>query len=153
MRGPVMNIRCTNRLTQPHPVTTPILCFKQVLLSKSFQKFPPKKTCGKCGCSHNHGEFPAFGTTCSGCGKKTIGSNRVEAPGGGTVHQDIHPATATEAKKNIQQAVQARQGMGRRTQEEQQEDYSQEVRKLGKVTQSLGKFTARTITPSQSEIF
>ena len=37
-------------------------------LSKSFQKGPPKKTCGKCGCSHNHGECPAHGTTCSKCG-------------------------------------------------------------------------------------
>ena len=37
-------------------------------LSKSFQKGPPKKTCGKCRCSHKHGECPAHGTTCSKCG-------------------------------------------------------------------------------------
>ena len=37
-------------------------------LSKSFQKGPPKKTCGKCRCSHSHGECPAHGTTCSKCG-------------------------------------------------------------------------------------
>ena len=37
-------------------------------LSKSFQKGPPKKTCGKCGCSHNHGDYPAHGTTCGKCG-------------------------------------------------------------------------------------
>ena len=37
-------------------------------LLKSFQKGPPKKTCGKCGCSHSHGECPAHGTTCSKCG-------------------------------------------------------------------------------------
>ena len=37
-------------------------------LSKSFQKGPPKKTCGKCGCSHSHGECPGHGTTCSKCG-------------------------------------------------------------------------------------
>ena len=37
-------------------------------LSKSFQKGPPKKTCGKCGCSHSHSECPADGTTCSKCG-------------------------------------------------------------------------------------
>ena len=37
-------------------------------LLKSFQKGPPKKTCAKCGCSHNEGECPAHGTTCStGC--------------------------------------------------------------------------------------
>ena len=37
-------------------------------LSKSFQKGPPKKTCGKCGHSHSHGDCPAHGTTCSKCG-------------------------------------------------------------------------------------
>ena len=38
-------------------------------LSKSFQKGPPKKTCGKCGRSHSHGDCPAYGTTCSKCGR------------------------------------------------------------------------------------
>ena len=38
-------------------------------LSKSFQKGPPRKTCGKCGCSHSHGDCPAYGTTCSKCGR------------------------------------------------------------------------------------
>ena len=37
-------------------------------LSKSFQKGPPKKNCGKCGHSHSHGDCPAHGTTCSKCG-------------------------------------------------------------------------------------
>ena len=37
-------------------------------LSKSFQKGPPRKTCGKCGCPHSHGDCPAYGTTCSKCG-------------------------------------------------------------------------------------
>ena len=37
-------------------------------LSKSFQKGPPKKTCGKCGHSHSHRKCPAHGTTCSKCG-------------------------------------------------------------------------------------
>ena len=37
-------------------------------LSKSFQKGPPKKTYGKYGCSHSHGDCPAHGTTCSKCG-------------------------------------------------------------------------------------
>ena len=37
-------------------------------LLKSFQKGPPKKTCGKCGCSHSHGDCPSYGTTCSKCG-------------------------------------------------------------------------------------
>ena len=38
-------------------------------LSKSFQKGPPWKTCGKCGRSHSHGDCPAYGTTCSKCGR------------------------------------------------------------------------------------
>ena len=38
-------------------------------LSKSFQKGPPKKTCGKCGRSHSHGDCQAYGTTCSKCGR------------------------------------------------------------------------------------
>ena len=38
-------------------------------LSKSFQKGPPRKSCGKCGRSHSHGDCPAYGTTCSKCGQ------------------------------------------------------------------------------------
>ena len=38
-------------------------------LSKSFQKGPPRKTCGKCGHSHSHGDCPAYRTTCSKCGR------------------------------------------------------------------------------------
>ena len=38
-------------------------------LSKSFQKGPPRKTCDKCGRSHSHGDCPAYGTTCSKCGR------------------------------------------------------------------------------------
>ena len=38
-------------------------------LSKSFQKGPLRKTCGKCGRSHSHGDCPAYGTTCSKCGQ------------------------------------------------------------------------------------
>ena len=70
MREPAKSTRSTSKLTQWHPlVTTPILCYKQVIC-QSFQKGPPKKTCGKCGCSHSHGECPTFGTTCNICGKK-----------------------------------------------------------------------------------
>ena len=38
-------------------------------LSKSFQKGPPRKTCGKCGRSHSHSDCPAYRTTCSKCGR------------------------------------------------------------------------------------
>ena len=39
-------------------------------LTKSFQKYPPKRSCGKCGKSHGNGDCPAQGDTCSICGKK-----------------------------------------------------------------------------------
>ena len=39
-------------------------------LSKSFQKHPPRRPCGKCGRSHGHGDCPAQGATCNSCGKK-----------------------------------------------------------------------------------
>ena len=66
--------------------------------------------------------------------------------------------TATEAKKTIgQQAVQAREGVRRRWWPIQHKDHSQEARWQAKDAQgflphSYGKFTVRTITPSQSEI-
>ena len=50
-------------------------------LSKSFQKGPPKKTCGKCGCSHNHGECPAYGTTCSKCGHQNHWAQQCRSSG------------------------------------------------------------------------
>ena len=58
---------------QAHSMANPSNSYSNPLiqtnaLSKSFQKGPPKKTCGKCGHSHNHGECPAHGTTCSKCG-------------------------------------------------------------------------------------
>ena len=59
-------------------------------LSKSFQKGPPRKTCGKCGCSHSHGDCPAYGTTCSKCGRQITGPSNVEAPEGGTVQPVAH---------------------------------------------------------------
>ena len=59
-------------------------------LSKSFQKGPPRKTCGKCGRSHSHGNCPAYGTTCSKCGRPITGPSNVEAPGGGTVQPVTH---------------------------------------------------------------
>ena len=55
-------------MAPPNNYSNPLLQTSTLL--KSFQKGPPKKTCGKCRCSHNHGECPAFGTVCSGCGKK-----------------------------------------------------------------------------------
>ena len=58
---------------QAHSMANPSNSYSNPLihtnaLSKSFQKGPPKKTCGKCGRSHSHGDCPAYGTTCSKCG-------------------------------------------------------------------------------------
>ena len=58
---------------QAHSMANPSNSYSNPLiqtnaLSKSFQKGPPKKTCGKCGCSHSHCDCPAYGTTCSKCG-------------------------------------------------------------------------------------
>ena len=58
---------------QAHSMANPSNSYSNPLiqtnaLSKSFQKSPPKKTCGKCGCSHNHSDCPAHGTTCGKCG-------------------------------------------------------------------------------------
>ena len=58
---------------QAHSVAPPSNSYSNSLiqtnaLSKSFQKGPPRKTCGKCRRSHSHGECPAHGTTCSKCG-------------------------------------------------------------------------------------
>ena len=58
---------------QAHSMANPSNSYSNPLiqtnaLSKSFQKGPPKKMCGKCGCSHNHGDCLAHGTTCSKCG-------------------------------------------------------------------------------------
>ena len=59
---------------QAHSMANPSNSYSNPLiqtnaLSKSFQKGPPKKTCGKCGHSHSHGDCPAYGTTCSKCGR------------------------------------------------------------------------------------
>ena len=58
---------------QAHSMANPSNSYSNPLiktntLSKSFQKGPPKKTCGKCRCSHNHGDCQAHGTTCGKCG-------------------------------------------------------------------------------------
>ena len=58
---------------QAHSMAPPSNSYSNPLMQtsallKSFQKDPPKKTCGKCRCSHSHEEYPAHGTTCSKCG-------------------------------------------------------------------------------------
>ena len=59
---------------QAHSMANPSNSYANPLIqtnavSKSFQKGPPRKTCGKCGRSHSHGDCPAYGNTCSKCGQ------------------------------------------------------------------------------------
>ena len=60
-------------------------------LSKSFQKGPPRKTCGKCGRSHSHGDCPSptepHAVSVAG---QITGPSNVGAPGGGTVQPVAH---------------------------------------------------------------
>ena len=59
---------------QAHSMANPSNSYTNPLIQtnallKSFQKGPPRKTCGKCGRSHSHGDCPAYRTTCSKCGR------------------------------------------------------------------------------------
>ena len=59
---------------QAHSMANPSNSYANPLIQtnallKSFQKGPPRKTCGKCRRSHSHGDCPAYGTTCSKCGR------------------------------------------------------------------------------------
>ena len=71
---------------QAHSMANPSNSYSNPLiqtnaLSKSFQKDPPKKTCGKCGRSHSHGDCPAYGTTCSKCGQPNHWAQQCRSPG------------------------------------------------------------------------
>ena len=70
MKRPAKSTKYTSKLTQwyPSPSNYSYPLIQTSTLSKSFQKGPPKKTCGKCGRSHSHSDCPAHGTTCSECG-------------------------------------------------------------------------------------
>ena len=59
-------------------------------LSKSFQKGPPRKTCGKCGCSHSHGDCQPTEPHAVSVADQITGSSNVGAPGGGTVQPVTH---------------------------------------------------------------
>ena len=71
---------------QAHSMANPSNSYSNPLiqtnaLSKSFQKGPPRKTCGKCGCSHSHGDCPAHGTTCSKCGRPSHWAQQCRSSG------------------------------------------------------------------------
>ena len=70
---------------QAHSMAPPSNVFNPLLqtsaLSKSFQKGPPKKPCGKCRCTHNHGECPTHRTTCSICSEKNYWAQQCRSSG------------------------------------------------------------------------
>ena len=71
---------------QAHSMANPSNSYSNPLiqtnaLSKSFQKGPPKKTCGKCGHSHSHGDNPAYRTTCSKCGRQNHWAQQCRSSG------------------------------------------------------------------------
>ena len=81
---------------QAHSMANPSNSYSNPLiqtnaLSKSFQKGPPKKTCGKCGRSHSHGDCQLTGPHAVSVASQITGLSNVEAPEGGTVQPVAHP--------------------------------------------------------------
>ena len=84
---------------QAHSMANPSNSYSNPLIQtnallKSFQKGPPKKTCGKCGRSHSHGDCPAYRTTyskgghlnhlaqqCRSSGRRNSSTSRSSSPG------------------------------------------------------------------------
>ena len=91
MRGLAKNIKYTSRLIQLFPVTTQILCFKQMLCLSLFRNTLPRRSVASVDThttmeTAQHGRHYAMSVA-----RRTTGLSSVEAPGGGTVCQDIHP--------------------------------------------------------------
>ena len=86
-------------------------------LSKSFQKGPPRKTCGKCGRSHSHGDCPAYGTTCSKCGRPNYWAQQCRSSGRRNSSTGRSPSPGRPQNRQThqwQQAAQQRQRMRKR---------------------------------------
>ena len=115
-------------------------------LSKSFQKGPPKKTCGKCGCSHSHGDCPAYGTTCSKCGRPNHWAQQCTSSGedvtrsdGDTPEEHLHQ---TGSQSNNEEDSESRESAT----PSQSEIFS------GYNNSSNNNSDCKTATSSQSEI-
>ena len=89
--------------------TNPLL--QTSALTKSFQRHPPKRPCGKCGRSHGHGDCPAQGATCNTCGRKNHWSTvcRTRRHSSTGCYTLPGKATATKAEETKWQAFQERQ--------------------------------------------
>ena len=91
MRDLTKSTRYTSKLTQWHPpeVTTPILCYKQVLCQSLFRKALPRRPVASVDI-HTMNALPMALHAVSVTRRITWLSN-VEALGGGTAHQNVHP--------------------------------------------------------------
>ena len=99
-------------------------------LSKSFQKGPPKKTCGKCRRSHGHGDCPAYGTTCSKCGWPNHWAQQCRSSGrrNSSTGRSPSPGRPQNRQRTLQwQQAQQRQRT-RKRRKHQAEIYSQKAR-------------------------
>ena len=129
MKGPAMSTSSTSKLIQALWQTTITLQFKPIdVLSKSFQK---KKSCGKCGRSHNHGECPAYGHTCHQCDQKNHWSQMYRAQRNSSTghipsphrqhNREDHQATSSTSKVpregTTSKAVAQRKALPRRQEE------------------------------------
>ena len=91
MRGLARNIKCTSRLILATRLTTKIPCFKPVLCLSLFRKALPRRPVASVDAhttmvTAQCGEQPPAAVA-----RRTTGQQCVEALGGGTVCQDIHP--------------------------------------------------------------
>ena len=81
MKGPAKSTKYTSKLTQWHLQKLLQSSNSNKCFVKIFSEIPPKKTCGKFGCSHNHGECPAHGTTYSKCGHQNHWAQQCRSSG------------------------------------------------------------------------
>ena len=149
---------------QAHSMANPSNSYSNPLiqtnaLSKSFQKGPPKKTCGKCGRSHNHGDCPAHGTTCGKCGHLNHWAQQCRNSGRRNSSTGRSPSPGRPQNRQTPKQQQAKQRQGTRKRKQRQtEIYSQKARQQpwqrrrkalqDERTDSYWSF--RTTTPSQS---
>ena len=119
---------------QAHSMANPSNSYSNPLiqtnaLSKSFQKGPPKKTCGKCGCSHSHGDCPAHGTTCSKCGHLNHWAQQCKSSGRRNSSTGCSPSLGRPQNRETLQRQQAKQRQRtRKRRKHQAEIYSQKAR-------------------------
>ena len=92
MKGPAKSTRYTSKLTQWHPpVTTPILCYKQVLCQNLFRKTLPREPVANVDTLTTTGNAQCMGLYAAAVARRTTGLSNVEALGLGSVHLVTHP--------------------------------------------------------------